>query len=143
MRTLATLLSGLAFLVSVAATIYLLNAPLYQYVSVTASDGETIRGTATLVEVNGTWVVYQLCAVTLVSGIPLFVALRWSALQRIVTWLSALLLTGYSILGSFSIGLAFMPSAILLLIAAIATLFIRKGADADNRAATVNIKPDR
>jgi hypothetical protein len=131
MRTLATMLSGLAFLVSIAATIYLLNAPLYQYVRVvdTASDGETIRGTATLVEVNGTRVVIQLLVVTLVSGVPLFVALARPALQRLVTWVSALLLLAYSIAGSFTIGLAFMPSAILLLIAAIATLFIRKGAD--------------
>jgi hypothetical protein len=131
MRTLATILSGLAFLASIAATIYLLNAPLYQYVRVidTARDGETIRGTATLVEVNGTRVVIQLVVVTLVSGVPLFVALRQSALQRQVTWVSALLLMAYSIAGSFTIGLAFMPSAILLLIAAIATPFIRKSAD--------------
>lgn len=143
MRTLATILSGLAFLASITATIYLLNAPLYQQVEtvLTASGEETIQTTATLVEVNGTWVVYQLCAVTLVSGIPLFVALRRSASQRLVTWVSALLLMAYSIAGSFTIGLAFMPSAILLLIAAIATLFIRKGADADDRAARANTKP--
>lgn len=131
MRTLATILSGLAFLASIAATIYLLNAPLYQHVTtvLTESGEETIQGTATLVEVNGTWVVIQLLGVTLVSGVPLFVALRRSALQRQVTWVSALLLMAYSIAGSFTIGLAFMPSAILLLITAIATLFIRKGAD--------------
>ena len=131
MRTLATILSGLAFLTSIAATIYLLNAPLYQYVKVvhTESGEETIQGTATLVEENGNWVVNQLVGVTLVSGVPLFVALRRSALQRLVTWVSALLLMAYSIAGSFTIGLAFMPSAILLLIAAMATLFIRKGAD--------------
>jgi hypothetical protein len=142
MRTLAMILSGLAFLVSVAATIYLLNAPLYQHVEtvLTESGEKTIQDTATLVEVNGSWVVYQLCAVTLVSGVPFFVALRRSALQRIVTWVSALLLMAYSIAGSFSIGLAFMPSAILLLIAAIATLFIRKGADADAQATRANTK---
>lgn len=131
MRTLATILSGLAFLASIVMTIYLLNAPLYQHVKIVHSESgeETIQGTATLVEANGTWVVNQLVGVTLVSGVPFFVALRRSALQRLVTWVSALLLMAYSIAGSFSIGLAFMPSAILLLIAAIATLFIRKGAD--------------
>jgi len=130
-RTFATILSGLAFLTSIAAFIYLLYAPFYQYVRVidTPGDGETIRGTATLVEVNGTWVVILLAVATLVSGLPLFVALWWSALQRLVTWLSALLLMAYSIAGSFTIGLAFAPSAILLLIAAIATLFIHKGVD--------------
>ena len=132
MRTLATILSGLAFLASIAAAIYLLNAPLYQYVRIvpTESGEETIQGTATLVEVNGTWVVNQLFAVTLASGVPLFVMLlRRSTLQRLVTWVTALLLLAYSIAGSFTIGLAFLPSAILLLIAAIATLFIRKGDD--------------
>jgi hypothetical protein len=127
MRTLATILSGLAFLTAIAATIYLLNAPLYQHV--TESGGETIQGIATLVEVNGAWVINQLVLVTLVSGVPLFIALRRSAYQRLVTWVCALLLMAYSIAGSFTIGLAFMPSAILLFIAAIATLFIRKGAD--------------
>jgi hypothetical protein len=127
MRTLATILSGLAFLACTAATIFLLNAPLYR--TVTESAEQSIQGTATLVEANGTWVINQLLLVTLVSGVPLFVALRRSPLQRLVTWVSALLLMAYSIAGSFTIGLAFMPSAILLLIAAIATLFIRKGAD--------------
>jgi hypothetical protein len=127
MRTLATILSGLAFLACTAATIYLLNAPFYR--TVTESAEQSIQGTATLVEANGTWVINQLLLVTLVSGVPLFVALRRSPLQRLVTWVSALLLMAYSIAGSFTIGLAFMPSAILLLIAAIATLFIRKGAD--------------
>jgi hypothetical protein len=127
MRTLATILSGLALLASIAATILLLIAPLYQHV--TESSEETIQGTATLVEVNGTWVVNQLIGVTLASGVPLFVALRRSALQRLVTWVSALLVVAYSIAGSFTIGLAFMPSAILLLMAAIATLFIRESAD--------------
>ena len=131
MRTLVTILSGLAFLACIAATIYLLNAPLYQHVKTvhTESGEQTIQGTATLVEVNGTWVVYQLIGVTLVSGVPLFVALRRSAIQRLVTWVCALLLMAYSIAGSFTIGLAFMPGAILLLFAAIATLFIRKGVD--------------
>ena len=125
MRTLALILCGLAFLLSMAATIYLLNAPLYQTVHI-ENGGQPIQGTATLVEANGTWVVNQLVGVTLVSGVPLVLALRRSALQRLVTWVSALLLMGYSIAGSMTIGLAFMPSAILLLIAAIAALFIRK-----------------
>ena len=128
MRTLVIILCGLAFLLSIAATIYLLNAPLYQTVHI-ENGGQPIQGTATLVEANGTWVVNQLVGVTLVSGVPLFVAFLRPALQHLVTWVSALLLMAYSIAGSMTIGLAFMPSAILLLIAATVTLFIRKGAD--------------
>lgn len=134
MRTLATILTGLAFLIAIAATIYLLNAPLYHYVETSQTVGgeqTTTQGTATLVEGNGTRVIYQLLGVTLVSGVPLLVALVRPALrlQRVVTWLCALLLLAYAIAGSFTVGLAYMPSALLLLIAAVATLFIRKGAD--------------
>ena len=131
MKVLVIILCGLAFLASIAMTIYLLNAPLYQHVEtvLTENGEETIQSTATLVEVNGTRAVFQLLVVTLASGMPLFVALRRSTLQRLLTWVSALLLMAYSIAGSFTIGLAFMPSAILLLIAAIATLFIRTDVD--------------
>ena len=38
MRTLATILSGLAFLASIAATIYLLNAPLNQHVKIVQTE---------------------------------------------------------------------------------------------------------
>ena len=131
MRTLATILSGLAFLLSVAATIYLLIAPFYQHIETvyTQSGTQYVKGTATLVEVNGARVAIQLIVVTVVSGLPLLVALRRSAFQRPVTWVSALPLMAYSIAGSMTIGLAFMPGSFLLLIAAIATLFIRKDAD--------------
>jgi hypothetical protein len=132
MRALATILSGLAFLAVVAATVYLLTAPLYQHVTtaITENGEETVQSTATLVEVNGTWVVFALIGVTLVSGLPLLAALRRSASQRLVTWACTLLLLAYSIAGSFTIGLFFMPGAVLLLLAAIATLFIRAASPA-------------
>jgi len=120
-RTFATILSGLAFFASIVATVFLLNAPLYSGMetSCTESGCETIQVTKTLVEANGRWVIYQLAVVDFISGVPLLVALRRSASQRLATWVSALLLLAYSIAGGLSIGLAFMPAAILLLIAAI------------------------
>lgn len=125
MRTIATILSGLAFLASIAATTYLLNAPLYQV----GGSEELPQDTMTLVEMNGTWVINQLVAAILVSGVPFFVALWWSAMQRLVTWICTLLLLAYSIAGSMTVGLFFMPGAVLLLLAAIATLFIRRSTD--------------
>ena len=126
MRTLTIILGGMAFLASMAVTSYLLYAPLYKGIESHCTEGDcgTIQITRTLVEVNGTWVIYQLVAVTLVSGVPLFVALWRFAAQRAVTWVVTLLLITYSIAGSFTIGLLFMPSAILLLLAAVVTLFI-------------------
>lgn len=126
MRALAAILSGLALLISIVATTYLMNAPLYRGIEThcTESGCETIQTTKTLVEANGAWVINQLVLVTVVSGIPFIVALRRSNSQRLVTWVTALLLLAYSIAGSFTIGLAFMPGALLLLIAGLLTLFI-------------------
>jgi len=131
MRILASILSGLALLISIAVTISLLNAPLYRGTETHCTDDgcETLQTTKTLVQANGSWVINQLVLVTLVSGLPFFFALRRSAAQRWVTWVSALLLLAYSIAGAFTIGLAFMPGAILLLITGIVTLFIRRDAD--------------
>jgi hypothetical protein len=132
MKTTATVLSGLALLLSIVATFYLLEAPLYQgtETSCIGDECETVETTKTLVEANGRWVVNLLIAVTLVSGAPLFaLVFRRLTLQRWVTWLSALLLLAFSIAGSFTIGLAFMPSALLLILAGILTLFIRKDAE--------------
>lgn len=128
MRKLAIILSGLALFMSAAVTVYLLITPQYQFEEtvVTENGYDTIQGTKTLVEVNGTRAVYLLIGVTLASGVPLLVALTRPSSQRLATWLFALLLLTFSILGSLSIGIAFMPSAILLLIAAIITIFIRK-----------------
>ena len=131
MRLLAIILSGLALLIAVALTIRLLNAPLYRGFESHCTDSgcEMVETTKTLVEANGIWVINQLILANLVTGVPLFVALRQSASQPLVTWVSALLVSAYSIAGSMTIGLAYMPSAILLLITAIVTLFIRKDAD--------------
>ncbi|HKI54304.1 MAG TPA: hypothetical protein VJ987_09275 [Anaerolineales bacterium] len=131
MRRLATILNGLALLISIAATIYLLNAPLYHgsETSCIGNECETIETTQTLVEANGLRVVYQLIVVTLVSSLPFLAAFARPAAQRLVTWGSALLLLAYSIAGAFTVGLAFMPSALLLVIAAIFTSFIRKDTD--------------
>jgi len=61
MRIWATALSGLALLISIAATISLLNTPLYKgfETSCIVSGCETIVTTQTLVEANWAKVVYQ------------------------------------------------------------------------------------
>lgn len=87
-RTFAITLSTLAFLASIVATVNLLKAPLYRGFEThcTESGCETIETTRTLVEANGTWVIYQLIAVILVSGAPFFVVVfRRLTLQRWVT----------------------------------------------------------
>ena len=128
MKTLAMILSGLAFLITAAATLYVLNLPVYKGIETvhTESGTTTIETTKTVAEANGPWVVYLLIGLTLISGVPLFIAFTRPTLLRLVMWVSMLLLMAFSILGAFTIGLAFMPGAILLLAGAILTLFIRK-----------------
>ena len=137
LRKPAMILSGLALLISVLGTISLLNASVYESTEshcigicgVNDNCTETCETTqirTTLVEENGLGVLVLPITATLVSGIPFIVVLRRSALQRLLTWVSALLFLAYSIAARFTIGYIFIPSAILLLIVAFLTLFIRK-----------------
>ena len=116
MKTLAMILSGLAFLITAAATLYVLNLPVYKGIETvhTESGTTTIETTKTVAEANGPWVVYLLIGLTLISGVPLFIAFTRPTLLRLVMWVSMLLLMAFSILGAFTIGLAFLPGAILL-----------------------------
>jgi len=128
LRKLAMGLSFLALLSAAAATISLLNVPYYNVTETvqTESGYDSVQVTKTLVSVNGRRVVYLLIMVTLASGVPFIVALMKPSLQRMVTWIFALLLLVFSIAGSFTIGLFFMPSVILLIFAGIVTLFTVK-----------------
>jgi hypothetical protein len=63
--------------------------------------------------------------VTLTTGVPFAAMLAFPGAQRAITWIVALLLIGFSVLAGFTIGLFFLPSGLLLLLAAILTLFIR------------------
>lgn len=130
MKTLAMILSGLALVASAAATIYLFFAPFYQGIITvqTESGVQTIQVTKTVVQVNGSRAIILLVGATLISSVPFLVAFARPSLQRLVTGVCALLLLAFSIAGSLTIGLAFMPSAILLLVAGIVSLFIRKDA---------------
>ena len=129
MRRLATALSAVAFLGACAATIYLLTAANYEGVSTGAvlSGGSTepIRVTRSFVSVNGFGVIGLLLGVTLVAGVPLGIALAWPRNQQAATWSTALLLLGFSIISGFWVGLLFLPSAAVLLGAAIVTVFFR------------------
>jgi hypothetical protein len=139
LRTPAMILSGLAFLLFVAGTMYLLNATVYESSGAHCTvfcdangqcteNCETTQFRKTLIEENGLGVLVLPIAVTLISAVPLFFALRRSASQRLATWISALFLLAYSIAARFTIGYIFIPGTILLLIVAVVTLFIREEA---------------
>lgn len=74
MKAVAAILCALALILSIVATVSLLNASLYRGIETSCTENgcETVETTQTLVEMNGSWVVYQLGVVILISGLPLF-----------------------------------------------------------------------
>jgi len=129
MRRLATTLSALAFGWACVATVRALVVPAYHNLATSSSTGlgaaAPVASTRTLTEVNGPWVAGLLCAVTLLSGVPLLAAIRAPWTQQGATWATALLVLAFSLVAGFSVGLAFLPSAVILLVSAVATVFMK------------------
>jgi len=131
MRRLATGVSALALLSACTASAYLWRVPMYASLSTTSTSTSSAVTTGldsqTLVGANGSWVTVLLVGVTLLCGLPLCVAVAVPGAQRGATWSTALLVLGFSIISGFSVGLFFMPSALLLLVSAILTVFVKEG----------------
>lgn len=85
-------------------------APTYQGESA-SSDGVTTHTSATLVGVNGLWVVWLLC-------VPLaLAAIAWLALRRgtRAAWLPIGAFCLFAVVGAASIGIWLLPPAVLLI----------------------------
>ena len=110
------------------AGLWFVFVPVYQGVSVTATStgepaGEVTRHTATLVEVNGLYVLWLLLIPILFSGLTLLVISFTDAGQarrKALLWISALALLALCLVGILSIGLFYLPTAMALLVAAVA-----------------------
>jgi hypothetical protein len=128
-RHLATALNALAFLWVSAATIYLLVTAGYEGLSpASALAGNTpIVGhiDTSLASANGPWVVGLLLIVSLIAGLPFGVALTSPKSHRAVTWTAGLLLLGFSIISGYTVGLMYLPGAVLLLAAATTNVVVR------------------
>ena len=101
----------LALAAAIAATIWCLLAPLYTV----KSSESPIEGHATLLEVNGARAIPALALPVLLAGIPVLFP------KRGLCGAAALMLLAFSILGGFSVGLFYLPSAALLLTAFLLT----------------------
>lgn len=117
-----------AVLLAAAAGLLLAAYPVYQGVSVTATSSGTVTSgseSATLIEENGVWAAVLLCIPVALAGLGLVGArlLR----RRVLVWASAVVLLGFVLLGSLSIGVFYLPAGVALLIAAALT----KGGGAD------------
>jgi hypothetical protein len=101
-----TRLTWLAFALAAAAAVYLLVAPVY-------SGFEGDRPThATLLEVNGTWVVIPVLFPVVLALVPLRIPRQ--GVRIVVTILMGL----FAFIGGFTIGMFYLPAAAAMLMAA-------------------------
>ena len=89
------------------------------------------KTTATLIEVNGWRVLPILLVPAALTGLALVTVLKTNAGQtrrRVLVWAASVLLLGFCILGSFSIGIFYLPSALALVVSSILVSRSRRGA---------------
>ena len=107
------------------AALFLCFVPTYRGSSETAAPdgGRQVTSTsATLVEVNGHWVLWLLLVPVVLTAIAFAAALlagKGPRLRRVTLWSMAMLLLALSLLAGFSIGLYFLPAALALTVAAV------------------------
>ncbi len=123
----AVVSTAIAHILAWVVVIGLVFGPVYQGVSVTASApgaaaNEPTKTTATLIEVNGWGVLPILLVPAALTGLALVTILKTNSGQtrhRVLVWVASVLLLGFCILGSFSIGIFYLPSALPLVFSSI------------------------
>jgi len=113
----------LAWIVALGLTV----GPVYQGVSGTAAipgdvSSEYTRVSATLIDINGLRVLPLLMAPVVLTTLALLAVLltdAWSAKRKVLVWISAVLLLLFCAVGSFSIGLFYLPAALVLVVSAV------------------------
>ena len=116
-------LLAVAHVLSLAAGVFLALGPVYQGVSVSPSNPYTASTTASLIAVNGLRVLPLLLLPVVVTAAMLLTSIRgreWSGVGKVLLWVSAVLLLLFCVAGVYSIGVFYVPSALLVIAAAIA-----------------------
>lgn len=115
------LLFGLAFSWAVAGSVRLITSARYAHIVTgtgSAADAAVGQLSVSLTSVNGAWLAGLIALVTIGFGLPLGTALAYPDGQRPMGWTIGLLGLVFSILSGFSIGLTYLPSALLILFGA-------------------------
>ncbi len=127
-RDPTVILLGIAHALTLVAGLFMAIGPFYQGVSATpglvgnSSSYESVRMTASLIAVNGLRVIPLLLSPAVITAASLLLAFRGNArkgLGRLVLWVAALLLLLFCLAGIFSIGIFYLPSAALMIAAAV------------------------
>jgi len=90
------------------------------------------RVTATLIQVSGLWVLLLLALPVVLSALALVSILLSDpghARGKVTLWASALLLLAFCVVGSFSIGIFYLPAGLALVVSA---LFDSRGRAAES-----------
>lgn len=100
-----TRLTGVAFGLALAAAIYLLVWPTY------AGTNGSRPTRATLLQVNGPYALIPVMFPVLITLIALLLRKQWVRIA------ATILISGFALIGAFTIGLFYVPAAILMLLA--------------------------
>jgi hypothetical protein len=124
MRRLSLILAGLAFVWACAVTVHVLQASSQTGMTISAvvagiaADAHPVA--PPLSSANGVWVTGLLVGISMLSGVPMGVALTYPPVQRATAWTIGCMLLGFCLLGGLSLGLPYLPSAILVFGVAVA-----------------------
>lgn len=121
MRRLALILGMLAFLWTSAATAYVVLASSETAMSTSdmlVVSGDEAKGMPpSLATANGVWMTGLLMGVTLLTSLPVGIALAHPSRRRMAAWAAGLLLLGFCLISGLFLGLLYLPSALLLMAA--------------------------
>ena len=99
-------LTAISFGFAAVAAIVLFVVPVYSGFT----DSQPVR--ATLIEINGKWVIVPVILPVVIAVVPL--VFRKQVLRIIAT----VIMLGFTIISGFSIGLLYLPAAMMMLLAA-------------------------
>ena len=118
-QKIATIFAMIAHLLTWVPVAFFLFGPAYRGAEITP-DG-TLQKTATLVEMNGPWVVLLLLTPISLSCMATVgvIMTRFSRRRRLIMmWVGTGLLLSFCLIGLASIGLVYLPSLLVLVLAA-------------------------
>ncbi|MEX2471215.1 MAG: hypothetical protein WEA34_03500 [Gemmatimonadota bacterium] len=118
MRRLSLILGGLAFFWACAVTWYVLQASSEPGMMVSAVAagiaGDAHSVAPPLASAKGVWVTGLLVVISVLSGVPMGVALTHPPVQRVTAWTTGSVLLVFCLLAGLSLGLPYLPSALLV-----------------------------
>lgn len=118
LRRLSLIFGGLAFFWACAVTWHVLQASSQAGMTVSAVvagiAGDARSVAPPLASADGVWVTGLLVGVSMLSGVPMGVALTHPPVQKVTAWTIGFMLLGFCLLAGLSLGLPYLPSAILV-----------------------------